>query len=147
MHTIHTTRDGKKMFVAQMHSEHLKNAILLKLRNLNQALGLVGANAVTDKRHHAIYQLDLESIQDRVSEVIPVMLQKLYPFITEAVLRGVSWLPEVTTQLQEIMGRSGPDLEHLCLTAAFKEVGDLVDDLSDGEDWGNFVGGTLDVDA
>jgi hypothetical protein len=96
---MHVTKEGDRMLIAQMTDEHLVNFINLVLKQAKVAQG-AKTDELTDY-HRILYNLPV--VDERsIAEVTREALQKLYPYLAEAYLRGIDTPREL---LQEVMGR------------------------------------------
>ena len=96
---MHITKEGKRVLIAQMDDEHLTNFIALVLRQVLAAQA-AKQDDLTDY-HRALY--DLPTVDDKaVAQLTREALQRLYPYLAEAFLRG---LKAPRKLLIEVLGR------------------------------------------
>lgn len=90
------------MFISQMEDSHLINTIRLILRNVDKAKHALGSTINIDPASAAMYGIDTKAMSTRAKESIRPYIQLLYPYVTEAALRGLN----VTGDLQSTIGRT-----------------------------------------
>lgn len=83
----HTTADGRTMLIAQMNDRHLNNTIMLHLRNLQNIKEAATVEVPDDDFHKGMYGIK-EVDAKRAGEIGAEVIRCLYPYITEAFLRG-----------------------------------------------------------
>lgn len=107
MHRIHKTQTGQRLPISMMTDDHLKNTITLKLREVEATINSLNVlNTQVTPLASALYGIKPESISKAATARLPVILDNLYPYLAEAMLRGISF----TDRLQEVMGRKGADI-------------------------------------
>lgn len=95
----HTTKDKKTMLIAQMDDQHLTNMIALILRQVGEIRGLTNDHLSDYER--TLYDIPKVS-EEEVAMATRLALQKLYPYLAEAYLRG---LEGPRKMLVETLGR------------------------------------------
>lgn len=105
MFEIHTTREGKQMFISQMEDEHIKNTINLYIKKLEMLKGLT-VKVDLPKFKKALYNIaDDEDIQAEAMDKLKDVAKALYPYLAEAMLRGIDF----KTELQKVFEREGKE--------------------------------------
>jgi hypothetical protein len=98
----HTTRDGKKMLIAQMDDSHLCNQINLLCQNFLEARqGIENAKSM-DTVTMILSGYTDNGVIERLKETIEHYHNILQPYVFEAALRGI----DVSTILQIAYGRT-----------------------------------------
>ena len=106
MNKLHKTKAGDSMMISQMEDDHLSNHIKLLLRKIDSAKNALDANMKISKFQSAMYGVNNESLEKKASKVIKDMAEKLYPYLAEAMLRGISF----TKELQKTFERSTAEI-------------------------------------
>ena len=102
---IHKTRAGEQFFVSQMEDEHLRNTIELYLGQLKQLKGALEAKVTLNPFKSALYNVDVGAISEKAKGLINGVANKLYPYLAEAMLRGIDY----KTELQTTFERTGAE--------------------------------------
>lgn len=82
----HITREGKRLLIAQMDDEHLNNFVSLILSKVKVVQNTGGENVT--EFHRVLYNLPKIDESAR-AESTREALQRLYPYLAEAYLRGL----------------------------------------------------------
>ncbi len=102
---IHRTKEGEKMFISQMEDSHLQatiNLFIKKIKDLKDALSMK-VNVSPFKS--ALYAIDSTEIAENAKQRISTATSLLYPYLAEAMLRGMDY----TVELQELFERTGKE--------------------------------------
>lgn len=105
----HYTRGGETMFISQMEDEHLRNTIEIFLREIEKCIGLLDFKVGLSRFKSALYKVDSEEIADRAEERLQKVVNKSYPYLSEALLRGMDF----KDRLQEVFQRKGAEEKFL----------------------------------
>lgn len=100
MYEKHKTANGRKMMICQMDDNHLRNTILLFLKNVEEAKTLLTGTVQENKFRSALYGQD-ENLEKKAKGMIHSLTEKLYPYLAEAMLRGISF----TERMQAVYER------------------------------------------
>ncbi len=119
MYDIHTTREGKQMMISQMEDRHLLNLIKLELNQITLMLDASSSKLQLTPAQQILYNLQSDEIAKRAREEVPRKVRHLYPYIAEAMLRG---LTEVTENLQLTFGRKTKDTIALDIALPTKRI-------------------------
>lgn len=98
---LHKTNAGEQMFISQMDNEHLQNTINCYFIKIEQAKSLLNTSVSVDKLKSALYEIDNKQIAKQASRLIKRITEKLYPYLAEAMLRGISY----TERMQKVYER------------------------------------------
>ncbi len=101
MNNIHITKDGKKMLISQMENNHLLNTIKFYLNKIESAKKYLESKINMNNFKSALYGINNEQVSKKAKESIPIITNKLLPYIFEAALRGV----DITELLQNVYER------------------------------------------
>ena len=111
------------MFISQMEDSHLANTINLMLRKINEAKASLGTAINIDPASAAIYGINTKAISQRAKDSIRPMIRLLYPYLSEAALRGM----DMKEALQDAFGREGKEtrfVDSKMLPASFEDYDD-----------------------
>ncbi|MCP4544223.1 MAG: hypothetical protein GY832_44490 [Chloroflexi bacterium] len=98
---IHGTRKGNVMLIAQMGDDHLCNMISLVIRKAREVKAMADRAAGFDAYQQRLYNVK-QVTQEDAAEATRMALQKLYPYLAEAYLRG---LEGPRLELVDFLGR------------------------------------------
>jgi hypothetical protein len=101
---IHITKDGAAMLIAQMTDSHLCNMIHLVIHKAREVKAMADRASGFDAYHQQLYGIKQVSQED-AAKATRMALQKLYPYLAEAYLRG---LEGPRQELVEFLGREKP---------------------------------------
>lgn len=114
MNVIHRTREGTRMLVSQMTDDHLVNTITLICNQITEARAQLDANIGITAFKAAIYRINPKTISEQAKQALPGLIRSLYPYVTEATLRGLS----ITPLLQQTFDRkTAEDTFSICMPA------------------------------
>ena len=110
----HTSRDGRRILIAQMNDGHLRNTIKLYLRRaieVRQAVTEAKDDDISelDRRLYMLPSYDAQSGSNVISEAI----ERLYPYLAEAFLRGT--FDDLRADLAIVAGREHALADPGCL--------------------------------
>lgn len=92
---IHTTKEGVSTFISQMEDDHLKNTINVFIRKITQLKTALEAKVSVSPFKAALYEVDVQCVSETAKKQISVQANKLYPYISEAMLRGFDFSKEL----------------------------------------------------
>ncbi len=98
---IHGTRDGQFLLIAQMDNDHLCNMISWAIRKAKEIKARADYAGGLDAYQQKLYGVQQVSQED-AAEATRMALQKLYPYLAEAFLRG---LEGPRRELVDFLGR------------------------------------------
>ena len=101
MYKVHRTKEGKNMFISQMDDSHLTNTIKFILRKIKICKDALGLEIKATKLQSALYRIDEKELASQAKEEITEICETMYPYLAEAMLRGISF----TTELQDLLER------------------------------------------
>ena len=127
MNKTHTTKDGSKMLICQMDDSHLKNTINYMIREINKQKANLSASVEITPLKSALYGIKKEDVSGRAHRAIPKMVELMFPYLAEAMLRGMDF----SKDLQEMLERSG---QETCATSLMLKDSDCDDCLDDHYD-------------
>ena len=119
---LHRTREGNTKLIAQMDDSHLKHTIKLHLGNMAKAKAMAD-NTALDEYQRVLYGLPKVDMAE-AAEVNRQIIQKLYPYLAEALLRGME---DVRDMLIDAMGRDAaiasglPELPSRTITIVYDD--------------------------
>lgn len=99
----HKVRDGGVCLVAEMGDDHLRNLIKMKIAQLGKLQDQMTQNPAVSEFQARLYgmkTIDVESAAEESRQII----EYLYPYLSEAFLRGMDDLRE---PLRKVIGRDG----------------------------------------
>lgn len=114
----HTSSEGITTLICQMSNEHLTNAIRYycrKIKQVRQASEVTNTGNDYSNALYGFHQID----QETAAEINRMAIQKLYPYLAEALLRG---LTEVRQDLIIALERDGPLNSPNLLLSGDKEI-------------------------
>lgn len=133
MYRKHKTKDGRKMQICEMEDSHLMRTISLMLRHLTEVNNALDGKSVinTTPSQLAMRGVRKEHVGfDELASVQQGIIDKLYAYLAEALLRGRY---EIVPEVQEAFGRSGQVQPLGLIDSKVLMIGDA-DDLIDIEE-------------
>ena len=110
MHFVHTTREGKNLFISQLDDEHLFNTILMHVRKIKEISNMLSEEAAkVSKLSAALYDINPEQMAVQAKRELPRAVTVLYPYLAEAVLRNLR-MDEISAAMQDAFQRKGQDV-------------------------------------
>lgn len=103
---IHKTKEGDRLFISQMDDTHLVNTISLIMKRICKCKNALSSKISISSFKAALYKVDTNSLVESAKERIAEETNILYPYISEAMLRGMSF----TKELQELFERTGQEV-------------------------------------
>jgi len=88
-----------------MDDSHLENTIRMFLRKINDAKTMLDRSVKIDSFSSALYRISPEEVSNQARQSIVNMTEFLYPYLAEAMLRGIDFKEE----LQKVYGRDSKD--------------------------------------
>ena len=118
MYKIHNTNEGKSLPIAMMDDKHLYNTINLFLDRLEQASKLSQATLSESEMKTLLFMgKPLKNLQKVSQKRVPVLLEKLYPYLAELFLRANlspathnpfnDYVLDIQKRLRELLSRTG----------------------------------------
>lgn len=101
MFETHTTADGNRMLVCQMEDQHLKNTIRMVFRTITE-MNECAATQPAEKLTRQFYNLKTIS-QKNAANLSREAIQRLYPYLVEAYLRGFD---DIGSEFRDLLGRT-----------------------------------------
>lgn len=106
---MHRQAGGETIMICRMEDSHLHNTIMLFIKQLREAKGLLDNEFKVSPLKAALYGLKTEAVKEKSEKAIRRVSDKLYPYLAESMLRGTN---SYSTELQEVFERTGrEDLE------------------------------------
>lgn len=81
----HRDREGGTVLIAAMHNDHLVNFVVLRCKEIYRVMHTTVA--ITDPRLAALYRMNVPSPEE-AGKKASGMVENLYPYLSEALLRG-----------------------------------------------------------
>jgi len=91
------------MMVCQMDDFHLMNTVKMILREIEKAKAVTGMSVKLNSFERILFDLDEENLAETAAEAIKELTEKLYPYLAECALRGLS----IEKELQATFERTG----------------------------------------
>ncbi len=104
MFDSHRDANGNEIPIAAMDDTHLINTVKLRCRQITQALA--SCATISDPAQAALYGIKARSPEEAGSEARKIAV-KLYPYLSEALLRGGVPQAECAAAIRNALGRSG----------------------------------------
>lgn len=102
----HKTKDGRKMLICEMTNRHLSNTISMLLTQLRQVNDALDGNAKFNATPSQIAMRGVRKASldfDELAKMQRIIVDKLYPYLAEAFLRGMF---ELIEEVQAAFGRN-----------------------------------------
>ncbi len=115
---VHTTKEKEKMFVSQMEDAHLRATINLYLNRIRTLKDALSMKVTVSPFKSALYGIDMNDLSEQAKEKISDSANLLYPYLAEAMLRGMDFKVE----LQEIFERTGAEAKFF-IDDGFRSLG------------------------
>jgi hypothetical protein len=134
MFATHVTSTGRRMMICQMDDAHLVNTICLLLRRAEEAKGAIAhqpdATSPFAKALYGVQEVD----PAQAAGVVRLIIEQMYPYIAEIVLRGLPVIDKIRDELRLLVDRpTGTAMVRTMLLLPPRRVYD--DD--DPEGWGD----------
>ena len=81
----HKDRDGNRCLIAAMDNDHLTNYVVLRCKEVHRVMNT--KVALKDPRMAALYRVNIPTPEEAGAKAAG-MVEQLYPYLSEALLRG-----------------------------------------------------------
>lgn len=81
----HKDKNGNRCLIAAMENDHLSNYVVLRCREIHKVMHT--SATMTDPRLAALYRVNIPSAEEAGAKAAG-MVEQLYPYLSEALLRG-----------------------------------------------------------
>lgn len=102
MFEMHRDANGNELPIAAMDDQHLTNTVKMRCRSISQFLA--SCATITDPAQAALYGIKARSPEAAGEEARKVAV-KLYPYLSEALLRGGQPAAECANAIRNAIGR------------------------------------------
>lgn len=99
----HQPKDGEPLPIAYMSNQHLRNYLAYELRIIEGKIAAL--SQANDPFTLALYGRDATANPEKTGKQVRAAIQRLYPYLAEAFLRG--GFEDIRERLQGIMRREG----------------------------------------
>ena len=97
MNKIHRTEEGRRIYISQMENSNLKNTIIYILRKIENNKRILNSSGDMTQLKMVLYNIVKDNLIKEAGTEIKISVEKLYPYLAEAMLRGFNFSAELQT--------------------------------------------------